>query len=333
MTFPQHAHWVRVPRFFGDAVMIHDAIARLRAAGEPLVVWGPGWVVDLFDGAEGYAAVYAEPERKYSSFEAARLLKAHRPASVICFPKSQRPMLAALLARAPLRLGCGDGVGWLLLTHNVRFYKQDSHFVVRYASVVERAFPHLPEAKTFQPFRPRSEVCAAASARKKELGLRDYVVFAPGGNSDSKRLSLAAFGELGRRLSREGINPVVLGGPDDGHLAHAIQESCPGTVNLTGQFGLADSAAWVSGALALVGVDSGLAHLSAASGIPTLAVYGPTRPHHSAPWGPRVKVFRREDLDCLGCMHWVCPVPGHPCMHGLDCEALWNALSGLLGAE
>jgi len=331
MTLPHHAHWIRVPRFFGDAVMIHDAIARLRAAGDPLVVWGPDWVVDLFDGAEGYAGIFAEPGRKYSSFKASRMLRAHRPASVICFPKSHRPMLAALLAGVPLRLGCGDGVGRFLLTHHVRFYRQDTHFVERYASVVVQAFPNLPEPAAFQPFRPRPQALEAARKLKKKNGLEDYVVFAPGANAGSKRLSLAAFGNLGRRLAKTGMGAVVLGGPADGDLARGIQESCPGTVDLTGRFGLADSAAWICGAQALVGVDSGLAHLSAAAGIPTLAAYGATRPRHSAPWGPKVKVLRKEDLDCLECMNGTCPLPGHPCMNGLDQASLWSALEGLLG--
>jgi lipopolysaccharide heptosyltransferase II len=333
MTLPSHAHWIRVPRFFGDAVMIHSALARLRAAGEPLVVWGPAWVVDLFAGAAGYVGVQPEPGRNYSSFAAARMLKAHRPASVICFPKSQRPMLAALLAGVPLRLGCGDGIGWLLLTHQVQFYRQDSHFVERYASVVERAFPQLPETRVFQPFRPRDEALDAAAARAKELGLGEFVIFAPGANSDSKRLPLPAFGELGRRLAREGIRPVVLGGPADHELARAILEACPGAVDLTGQSGLAESAAWICAARALVGVDSGLAHLAAAAGIPTLAVYGPTRPRHSAPLGPRVKVVRREGLECLECMRGSCPVSGHPCMQGLEHEVLWSALEGLLAGD
>ena len=86
---PKGAHWVRVPRFFGDALMIHAASAPLRATGEPLVVWGPDWVVDLFDGAEGYAAVVPETGRSYGAWEAARMLRDHRPASLIAFPHSK----------------------------------------------------------------------------------------------------------------------------------------------------------------------------------------------------------------------------------------------------
>ena len=316
----------------GDAVMIHSAIEPLRAAGLPLVVWGPKWVVDLFDGAEGYAAVVAEPDRKYSPWQAARMLAQYRPASVICFPKSQRPMAAAFLARVPLRLGCGDGIGRILLTHSVQFYEQNTHFVTRYRSVVDRAFPHLP-ASAFIPFRPRPEALARAEREKQNVALGDYVVLAPGANTDSKRLSVPLFQALGKRFAAMGLRPTIIGaGPDDSEIAKAIREGLPEAVDFTNQFSLAESAAWIHGAKLLVGVDSGLAHLSAACGIPTLTAYGPTRPRHSAPWGPRVRVIRKEDLSCLECMAFICPLEGHPCMTQLPVEHLWAAAIDLLKA-
>ena len=324
---PQGAHWVRFPRFFGDAMMIHGAIAPLRAAGLPLVAWGPGWILDLFAGSSDYAAMVVEPERKYSPWQASRLLRAHRPASVINFPKSSRPSMAAFLARVPLRLGCGDRGAWLLYTHSIAFYKQDSSFIDRYRSVVNRAFPALPTGGPFRPFRPRPEAMAAARALRADLGLGDYVVLAPGANNAIKRLSVASFAALASRLVREGLTPVILGaGPDDQALAAEIRALEPRSVDLTGQGGLAFSAAWIAQARALVGMDSGLAHIAGGCGVPTLAVFGPTRPRHSAPWGPRVRVVRREDLPCLECMTFFCPVPGHPCMAGLHPDHLWNEL-------
>lgn len=331
---PAGAHWVRFPRFFGDALMIHAAIAPLREAGLPLVAWGPAWVLDLFQGSPDYAAVFPEPERKYNPLKAAAMLRSYRPASVINFPKSNRPMLAAFLARAPLRLGCGDGGAWLFYTHSVAFYRQDSPFVARYASVVARAFPDLaarPEA--FRPFRPRAAAMAQAAAGRAERGLGDYVVLAPGANASSKRLSTGSFAALARRLAGIGLTPVVLGaGAEDQRLAREICRLAPAALDLTNLGGLALSAAWVAGARALVGVDSGLAHLAAACGIPTLAVYGPTRARHSAPWGPRVRVFRRDGLACLECMGAQCPVAGHPCMEGLPDLQLWEELMAVLAS-
>lgn len=332
MRLPEGAHWVRVPRFFGDAMMIHAAIAPLRAAGLPLVMWGPGWIVDLFEGSEDYLAVQPDPARKYSPLQAARMLRAHRPASIINFPKSLRPLVAGFLARVPLRLGCGDGGGSLLCTHSVKFYARQDHFVERYADVVRQAFPGFPVPPHFRPFRPCAEALVRAAELRAQLGLGDYVVFAPGANSGSKRLSIASFAALGQRLADEGLRVVLLGaGSEDRRLAEELKALLPSAVDQVDGRSLAHAAAWISGARALVGMDSGLAHVAGGCGIPTLSVFGPTRPQHSAPWGPKVKVFRREDLGCLECMTWHCPLPEHPCMTQIPDQELWEALKGMLG--
>ena len=334
MGLPEAAIWIRVPRFIGDAVMIHAAIAPLRAAGLPLVMWGPGWVLDLFEGSEDYGAVLAEGTRKYSPVEAARMLRSHRPAALVNFPKSMRPLAAAFLARVPLRLGCGDGGAWLLCTHSVRFYRQDTPFVARYGSVVARAFPDLDQDPPFRPFRPRPQAIEEVERRRQDLGLGPYVVFAPGANAWNKRLSLDTYAELGRSLERRGLRCVVLGaGAEDQCLATELSRRLPGVVSMVGQGGMAFSAAWICGAAALVGGDSGLTHLGGICGIPVLAVFGPTRPRHSRPWGPRVEVFTKEGLSCLECMRWDCPVEGHPCMNSLDPGALLERLvEGMEGA-
>jgi ADP-heptose:LPS heptosyltransferase len=330
-TVPAGAHWVRFPRFFGDAMMIHGAIAPLREAGLPLVAWGPGWILDLFQGSADYAAMVADPGRKYSPWKASQLLRSHRPASLINFPKSNRPMLAAFLAGVPLRLGCGDGGASLFYTHSIAFYKQDTAFVDRYRSVVARAFPALPEPARFRAFRPRPEVMAEVAARRADLGLGDYVVLAPGANSSSKRLAMASFAALASRLLRSGLTPLILGaGAEDERLALEIRARVPQALDFTSQGGLALAAAWIAGARALVGMDSGLAHIAAGCGIPTLAVFGPTRPRHSAPWGPRVRVLRREDLSCLECMTFDCPLADHPCMAGLSEGHLWDELLAVM---
>lgn len=328
---PTGAHWVRVNRFSGDAMMAYAAIEPLRRAGLPLVFWGPGPIVELFEGSANVVATVAEPGRKYGVWQAARMLRAHRPAAVIGFPKSARPHVASLLAGVPLRLGCGDGGVSLLLTHSVAFYSRDDHFVERYASVVTGAFPDLGPLG-FTPFRPREEALELRDIQTKESGFSgDYVVLAPGANSGSKRLSIPLFAALGRRLETGGVRVVILGaGAEDQRLAGELTAQLPQALNLVDRCSLSLSAAWICGARALVGVDSGLAHIAGGAGIPTLAVFGPTRPQHSRPWGPRVKVVRKDNLSCLECMTFHCPLPGHPCMNDLGEDVLWHELSALM---
>lgn len=328
---PSGAHWIRINRFFGDGMMIHCAIEPLRRAGLPLVFWGPEAAVDLFQGSEGVVATVAEPQRRYSALQAARLLRAHRPASLIAFPKSARPLLAGLLARVPLRLGCGDGGVSLLCTHSVAFYQRDDPFVERYASVVRRAFPNLGPMG-FLPFRPREEAFEIREAQGRASGSReDYLVLAPGANSGSKRLSVSLFAAVGHRAEAAGLQLVILGaGGEDQRLAAELCAELPRALNLVDRCSLSVSAAWICQARALLGMDSGLAHIAGAAGVPTLAVFGPTRPRHSAPRGPRVKVHRKEDLSCLECMSFHCPLPDHPCMTALSADLIWADLFTLM---
>jgi len=330
---PEGAYWVRVNRFFGDAMMAYAAIEPLRRAGLPLVFWGPERAVELFEGSANVVGTVPEPTRKYGVWQASRMLREHRPAAVIGFPKSARPHAAALLAGVPLRLGCGDGGVSLILTHDVKFYKQDDHFVTRYASVVAKAFPELG-ALGFTPFQPREAAFTARDLQAAECAAPgEYVVFAPGANSYSKRLSVPLFAALGRRLEAQGVGVVILGaGAEDERLGKELIAELPWALNLVGRCSLSLSAAWICGARALVGMDSGLAHISGGAGIPTLAVFGPTRPRHSGPWGPRVKVVRKETLTCLECMTFICPLPDHPCMNDIPEDILWHELSTLMEA-
>ena len=60
---------------------------------------------------------------------------------------------------------------------------------------------------------------------------------------------------------------------------------------------LGELADWLAGARLFVGNDSGITHLAAAVGTPTLALFGPTDP---AIWAPRgSRVIRRDPLEAL----------------------------------
>ncbi len=63
---------------------------------------------------------------------------------------------------------------------------------------------------------------------------------------------------------------------------------------------LGDLAGWLSGADVYVGNDSGITHLAAAAGVPTVALFGPTDPGVWCARGPHVRWVRYEPLKELG---------------------------------
>ncbi len=325
---PDRAHWIRMPRFVGDAILMHQAAAPLLAAGMPLVAWGPAATVELFEGAAGYAAVCADSAKKPGLLGAAALLRAHYPASLLALAKSLRAPAAAFLARVPRRVGCGDGGASLLLTASLDYWNRDDHSLDRYRDIVRLGYPELKPA-TFLPFHPRAESVEAVARSRHAHGFdaNPYLAFAIGAAAGAKRLGLDLLVDLARRTLSRGFRIVVLGGPGDDVLwGGRLREQVPEVLDLTAQIPWSQSAAWLAGAAAVLANDSGLGHLAATCGVPVVAVFGPTIPRHTAPRGPKVTVLRKEDLACLECQHWHCPLSDHPCMTQLPAEALWAAL-------
>ncbi len=329
---PAGAHWLRMPRFVGDAILMHQAAAPLLAEGLPLVAWGPAATVELFEGSQGYVGACADPAKKTSLLEGARLLRAHRPASVLALAKSLRAPAAAFVARVPRRVGCGDGGASLLLTASLKYWGRDDHSLDRYRDIVRLGYPELgPPA--FRPFRPRlasaEAVAAARHATRFDRG--PYLAFAIGAAAGAKRLGLELLVDLASRALARGCRIVVLGGPgDDVIWGGRLKERVPEVLDLTARIPWSQSAAWLAGAAAVLANDSGLAHLAAACGVPVVTIFGPTIPRHTSPRGPQVTVLRKEGLACLECQHWHCPLPDHPCMTQVPAETIWAALEAHL---
>jgi ADP-heptose:LPS heptosyltransferase len=94
---------------------------------------------------------------------------------------------------------------------------------------------------------------------------------------------------------------LVLGGKVEQELAAGIAAAAPGTVNLAGRTGLAELAALGRRAAFAIGNDTGPTHLVAATGCPTLALFGAeSDPARCAPRGPAVAVLRHIPLAALG---------------------------------
>ncbi len=87
---------------------------------------------------------------------------------------------------------------------------------------------------------------------------------------------------------------LILGGPDDRRSAEPLRRSLPRErwIDLTGEGDLLTAYACLKRARLFIGNDSGLMHLAAAAGAPTLGLFGPSDDRLYAPWGPHTRVVR-----------------------------------------
>jgi len=315
---PDQATWVRFPRFVGDAVMQLPVLRLLRTLGVgPLVVWGPPLTVSLVAGSDLADAVVPDAG-KPGPWAMAGLLRRHRALRSIHFPKSLRPALAAFLARVPERIGVDESLAGLFNTHSGPFWDAEGPFMERYHAVLARRWPGLPPMP-FAEFSPNVRV---------PLPEGPFICLMPGSTWPSKTWPREHFRALARTARAAGLGVVVLGTPDERETCAFVAQDA--TLDLCGSTSLLEAAGWLRGAAAALGNDSGLSHLAAACGTPTLALYGATDPGGSAPWGPRTRVLRLEGIPCAPCFKRDCFVEGHPCLAGLEPGAVWASLETLL---
>jgi len=129
----------------------------------------------------------------------------------------------------------------------------------------------------------------------------------PTANWPGKQWRGENFAELARRLcAGDGILPgariVILGAASERGAAAAVIDALPAdrVIDLVGRPDLLTAAALLSRCDMYIGNDSGLMHIAAASGVPTLGLFGPSKEAHYAPWGERTAVVRTAlDYDQL----------------------------------
>ncbi len=117
---------------------------------------------------------------------------------------------------------------------------------------------------------------------------RRWLGLGTGARWEPKRWPPGHFRELvaSRREAFDAV--VLLGGRADEGICRAIADglSLP-CLDLAGRTGLLEAAAVLARMQLFIGNDSGLGHLAAAAGIPTLTLFGPGEPARYRPWNPR----------------------------------------------
>jgi ADP-heptose:LPS heptosyltransferase len=118
-------------------------------------------------------------------------------------------------------------------------------------------------------------------------GLDEIVALHPGAGSRKKAWPPHRFAAIGQTLVAQGKKIVLIQGPADEAVVAEVHALLAGTPHLlVHDCPLTELAAFLNHVSLFIGNDSGISHLAAALGVPTLAIFGPTDP---AVWAPRGK--------------------------------------------
>jgi len=174
------------------------------------------------------------------------------------------------------------------------FHPDEKHVVQQYrriacAALDEGARKQPPEALPYVPPRIRPEDARLVPDwhALADLGLEDkaYVVLQSGGGWQTKRLPERSWLAVATGLLDQGLLPVFSWGNDqERRVAEELALRSNGCA-LPRRLNMSALAALLMRARAVVGPDTGLVHLAAALGTPTVSFWGPSASWRSAPFG------------------------------------------------
>ena len=193
----------------------------------------------------------------------------------------------------------GSALGRLLNARRRAVHKPLAAAVDPLHKVVEAARVLKLEDEPPAPFLYTSEETEQAAQALLAGGSGPILAMAPAANWAGKtwpaeRFAVVAAELLGRDGPLADGRLLLLGGPGDRFAAEAVRRVIPRArlVDAVGRVDLLSAYALLKRARLFIGNDSGLMHLAAAAGAPTLGLFGPSDERLYAPWGPRARVLR-----------------------------------------
>ena len=241
--------------------------------------------------------------------------------TALIMPRTWKAALAPFLAGIPERVGWVGEWRFGLLNDLRWGERKRPRMVDQCAALALPADAPQPEQWPLPELRvPTAEV----TGWRERLGLtaqRRVVALAPGAVGPSKRWPGASFAELARALIAQGCEVWIIGGPSEAPLARLIRDHAPEARDLTGT-DLRNAILALAASNVAISNDSGLMHVAAALGTPTIGIFGPTSPWHWAPLNPIAAAVQQtiEKLDCQPCHKPTCRVVHHRCMRNISAE-------------
>lgn len=221
-----------------------------------------------------------------------------------------------------------EGAGWFY-SHRIPSIEDDAHAVDRsYRVAGMLGFEDVPITFSL-PIAEADVDTIGQLLDQAEIAGRALVVVAPGARWETKMWPPERFAELIDAVHQNcEAACVLIGAQSEVQWCKAIERCCRRSpVNLAGETTLAQFAAIIRSADAVVCHDSAAVHLAAVYGRPLVCLTGPTNPLRTGPYG-RIEDVVRLDLECSPCYlrrlsqcrH------DHRCMRDLESQNVFEAV-------
>jgi len=259
----------------------------------------------------------------------ARLLRRGRYDLAILLQNAFEAAAITALAGIPNRYGYATDGRWFLLTHRVPLTskirrRHQAHYYLELLRPL--GIPVEPEPPTLRT-TPGEDAEAIEHLRAFGVDPKKFLIGLNPGSiyGTAKRWLPERFAEVADRVAAEhGGVVLIFGGRGEEELGAAIagKMTAP-TLVLSGRTTVRRLMALIKPCRLFITNDTGPMHIATAFGVPTVAIFGPTDPATTSPFGSRHELVRHP-VDCSPCLLRECPID-HRCMQGISVEMVHAA--------
>ena len=246
--------------------------------------------------------------------------------------------LLAAFTCAPQRIGLGsrEGSQWLM-TQTLKAHKDDPRLGSEYLQLAKEL--ELDTRSFAMTINAAESSQQAVRKYLHDAGLDTtttaYAVLCPFTTRPQKHWFNQRWGQLLDLLHQHtALTPVILGGPNDTAATAAIiaaaTTSSQHIINMVGKTSIAEAVALVQGADLLIGVDTGFTHLGIAFNLPTVALFGSTRPYLDPGSSNARILYQGESLACSPCRRRPSCNGQYFCMQSHTAENVFHTVQHLL---
>lgn len=263
-----------------------------------------------------------------------KVLRDTRYDMILDFQALLKSGILIALARGQRKIGFGKGLehmehSYIFLNERIPAVDMEIHALTRGMMLLNAI--GIPTNEVEYKLPVSNDDCEKVDALMKRhglIGVKFLIAINPVAKWESKLWPKKRFARLADMIiGKYDARIVFTGGSEDHHIIQDIMSAMKGrALNLAGHTTLKMLAALYEKTSLVISTDTGPMHLAAAMGTPVVAIFGPTAPWRTGPYGSGHKIVRIDS--CSPCFKRQCETID--CMHQISVDQVFDAVSKII---
>ena len=338
---------IRSPNWIGDCIMALPAIRALKdhLPQTDIYLAAKQHLCDIYKNIEEIKEIIPIPGENSlkAILKASGKLRTYGFQRGILFTNSFSSAFLFKLAGIGKLIGYSKDLRGFLLDKKIPFPRDNKHHIYFYLDLAEAFLKEETGKKIDRDYSNEPVITndewEKVSAFFLEIGIDLGVplvgISSSAAYGSAKEWLPERFGELIQRILQEkpAARVLLFGSSKEKEKISRILEFVEvenrgNAYNLAGRLSLRETIVAISLCNLFISNDSGLMHVASSLDLPLIALFGPTKPHKTAPLNKNARTIHYP-VDCAPCNHRECPLD-HRCMNAIPVDEVFDALVPLL---